>query len=124
MKYEDYSGLKIEDLMTKIGILDIFKLNINHVINVIFRIKNNTIPEAFESKFEVVHNYYPTRHSENNFIEPKIYFKATKFAISSRGPRLWDSLTDKDTKAITSTPLFKRRLKKHLIKILQIGLVQ
>ena len=114
---EDYSGLKIEDLMEKTGILNIYKLNIYHVINLMFRVKNNTIPEAFVNKFEIVHHHYPTRHSENNFIEPKIYFKATKFAISSRGPRLWNSLTDKDTKTITSTPLFKRRLKNHLIKI-------
>ena len=75
-----------------------------------FRVKNNTKPEAFEIKFEIVHYHYPTKHSENNFTEPKIYFKATKFAISSRRPRLWNSLTDKDTKTITSTPLFKRKL--------------
>ena len=117
---EDYSGLKIEDLMEKTGILNIYKLNIYHVINLMFRVKNNTIPEAFVNKFEIVHHHYQTRHSENNFVEPKIYFKATKFAISSRGPRLWNSLTDKDIKTITSTPLFKRRLKNHLIKIKNI----
>ena len=31
---EDYSGLKIEDFMEKTGILNIYKLNIYHVINV------------------------------------------------------------------------------------------
>ena len=40
-----------------------------------FRVKNNTLPEAFENKLEIVHHHYPTKHSENNFIEPKIYFK-------------------------------------------------
>ena len=85
-----------------------------------FRVKNNTKPEAFENKFEIVHYHYPTKHSENNFTEPKIYFKATKFAISSRRPRLWNSLTDKDTKTITSTPLFKRIFKNHLIKVKNI----
>ena len=74
---EEYSGLKIEDLMEKTGILNIYKLNIYHVINLMFSIKNNTIPEAFVNKFELVHHHYQTRHSENNFIEPKIYFKAT-----------------------------------------------
>ena len=53
-----------------------------------FRLKNNTILEAFENKFETEHQHYSTRHRENNFIEPKIYFKATTFAISLRGPRL------------------------------------
>ena len=114
---EDYSGLKIEDLMEKTGILNIYKLNIYHVINLMFRVRNNTIPEAFVDKLEIVHHHYPTRHSENNFIEPKIYFKATKVAISSSGPCLCNSLTDQDTKTITSTTLFKRKLKNHLIKI-------
>ena len=35
---EDYSGLKIEDLMEKTGILNIYKLNIYHVINLMFRV--------------------------------------------------------------------------------------
>ena len=61
-----------------------------------FRVKNNTIPKAFENKFEIP-----------NFIEPKIYFKATKITILSRRPRLWSA----------STPLFKRKLKNHLVKI-------
>ena len=121
MKPENYSGLKIKDMVKKkIGILDIYKLNIYHIINLMFRVKNSIKPEAFENKFEIVHNHCPTRHSENNFIVPKIYFKATKFAISSRGVRHWNSLTDKDTKKITSTLLFKRKFKNHLIKIKNI----
>ena len=42
--------------------------------------QNNTIPEAFRTKFQIVQHNYETRHSENNFDEPKITFKATKFA--------------------------------------------
>ena len=37
---EDYLGLKIEDLMEKTGILNIYKLNIYHVTNLTFRVKN------------------------------------------------------------------------------------
>ena len=85
-----------------------------------FRVKNHTILEAFDNEFEIIHHHYPKRHSENNFTEPKIYFKATKFAISSRGPRLWNNLTDNETITITSIPLFKRKLKNHLIKIKSI----
>ena len=45
MTFEDYSGLKKEDMMKKIGILNICKLNIYHVVNLMLRVKNNTIPE-------------------------------------------------------------------------------
>ena len=71
-----------------------------------FRVENNTIPAALVNTFEIVHHHYQTRHSENNFIDPKIYFKATKFGISLRKPRLWNILSDKDIKTITSTQLF------------------
>ena len=53
-----------------------------------FRAKNNTIPKAFENRFEIVHHHYLRRYNENNFTEPKLYFKATKFTISSRETRL------------------------------------
>ena len=37
-----------------------------------FRVKNITIPEAFRTKFKIVQYNYATRHSKNNFEEPKI----------------------------------------------------
>ena len=105
----------------KIGIFYICKLNTYHVINLMFRVKNNALLEAFENMFEIVHHHYPTRYNEYNFAEPKTFFKATKFAISSRVPCLWNFFTDKNTKTITSTSLFKRRLNKnYLIKIKNI----
>ena len=73
------------------------------------RVKNNTIPETFRTKFQIVQHNYATRHSENNFEEPKITLKTTKFAISSRGPLLWNKHTDKFVKTITSALDFKLR---------------
>ena len=51
---EDYSGLKKDNLIKKVVILDIYKLNLHHVINLMFRVKNNKIPVAFENTFEIV----------------------------------------------------------------------
>lgn len=56
------------------------------MINLMFRV--NTIPEVFENKFKIGRHNYPKRHSKNNLAEHKIYFKATKFAISSCGPHI------------------------------------
>ena len=47
----DYKNLKSEEIMDRLGIVNIFKLNIYHAINLIFRVKNNTIPEALRTKF-------------------------------------------------------------------------
>ena len=75
-----------------------------------FRVKNNTIPETFWTKFQIVQHNYVTRHSKNNFEEPKITLKATKFAISSRGRCLWNKHTDRFVKIITLDLVLKAKL--------------
>ena len=47
------------------------------------------------------------RRASNNFKEPKLNLRITKFAISSRGPRLWNKLTIEETKACTYDKRFK-----------------
>ena len=39
----DYIDLKSEEVMDKLGILNIYKLNIHHTINLMCRLKNTTI---------------------------------------------------------------------------------
>ena len=74
-----------------------------------FRVKNNTIPETFRTKFQIVQHNYATRHSENNFEETKTTLKTTKFAISSPEPHLWNKHTDSFVKTITSALDFNLR---------------
>ena len=50
----DYKNLKLEEIMDRLGILNIYKLNIYHTVNLVVRVKNNTIPEAFRTKFQIV----------------------------------------------------------------------
>ena len=113
----DYKNLKSEEIMDRLGILNIYKLNIYYTVNLMFKVKNDTKPEAFRKKFQIVQHNYTTRHSENNFEERKITLKATKFAISSRGPRLWNKHTDRFVKKITSALVFKTKLREYLIKL-------
>ena len=95
--------------MDRLDIFNIFKLNIYHTINLMFRVKN-TIPEAFQTKFQIVQHNYMTIHSKNNFEETKITFKAIKFTISSYGPHLWNKHTVRFLKTTTSALLFKAKL--------------
>ena len=53
--------------MNRLGILNICILNIHHTVNLMFRVKNNTIPETFRTKFQTVQHKYATRHSEITF---------------------------------------------------------
>ena len=47
----DYKNLKSQEIMDRLGILNILKLNTCHT-NLMFRVKNNTIPEAFWKNFK------------------------------------------------------------------------
>ena len=116
----DYKNLKSEEIMNRLGILIIYKSSIYRTVNLMFRIKNNTIPEAFRTKLQIGQHNYRTRHSKNNFEEPKITLKATKFAISSRGRRLWNKHTDRFVKTITLALVFKAKLKEYLVKLRNI----
>ena len=111
----DYKNLKSEEITDRLSILNIYKLY--HIVNLMFRVKNNTLPEAFRTKFQIVQHNYATRYSENNFGESKITLKATKFAISSRGARLRNKYTDKFVKTITSALAFRAKLKEYLMKL-------
>ena len=102
----DYKNLKWEEIMDRLGILNIYKLNIHHTVNLMFTVKNNTISETFWTKFQIVQHNYATRHSEKKLEKPKINLKATKFAISLHGPRLWSKHTDRFLKTITSALVF------------------
>ena len=117
MTFEDYKNVKSEEIMDRFGIRNIYKLSIYHTVNLMFRVKHNTIPEAFSTKFQIVQHSYATKHSENNFEEPKVTLKTTKFAISSRGPCLWNEHIDSFVKTITSALVFKAKLKEYLIEL-------
>ena len=43
--------------------------------------------------------------------------RITRFAISSHGPRIWNSLTNNPTEAIDFYSLFKSTIKENLLKL-------
>ena len=103
--------------MEENGILNVYKLNLYQVLNFMFRVHNETIPESFQTNFQYIEHKYETRQSKNNFIIPKRNTQITRFAISSRGPRIWNSLTNNPTKTIDFYPLFKSTIKENLLKL-------
>ena len=81
-----------------------------------FRVHNETIPKSFETKFQDIERKYETRQSKGNFIISKRNTPITCFAVSSRGPPIWNSPTNNPTKTIDFYPLFKRTIKENLLK--------
>ena len=75
-----------------------------------FKTKNGSVTDAIKKKFHLILHYYFTKNSMCKFKEPRFSLKITKFAISSRGPCLWNKILDNNTKTFTSSCFFKNRL--------------
>ena len=74
----------IKESMTKMKILNIYKLNIYQVLNFMHRFKTNTAPIVSHINFNEINHSYPTRFSNNRFVEKKIFLTQSKFAVLSR----------------------------------------
>ena len=51
--------------MGKLGLPNIYELFVYQTVNLIFKLKNNTILEAFRTKFQILQHKYATRHFKN-----------------------------------------------------------
>ena len=116
-----HADLSSDEKMKHLDILNIYKLNLYQILNIMFRARTNSIPETLQNKLKIIEHNYSTRYSEYHFKEPKILLRVTKFAISSRGSRIWNKHTDKLLK-INSLPLFKAKIKDRLIKLKNISI--
>ena len=117
-----HANLNSDKKMQHLDILDIYKLNLYQILNIMFRARSNSISETFQNKFKIIEHNYPARYSEYNFKEPNILLRVTKSAISSRGPRIWNRHTDKLLKTTNSLPLFKAKIKDRFIKLKNISI--
>ena len=88
-------------------------MNIFQVFKFMYKSKHNLNLRVFDNTFTEIHHRYPTRFSRNNFKQPKIIPKATSFAISSRGPKIWNNY---DMNLKITLPFFLHKLK---IKLLE-----
>ena len=78
----------IREIMVRMKVLNIYKLNIYQILNFVFKIKANTAPCIFQNQFTEIQHQYSTRFSKNSFAESQLVYSQTKFSVSSRGPRL------------------------------------
>ena len=107
----------IRELMLKMKVLNIYKLNIYQVLTFMFKIKTNTAPLVFRTQFKEIQHIYPTRFSKNSFVENQLVYSQTKFSVSSRGPRLWNNILDQQQKSIDHETIFKKSVKLSLLSL-------
>ena len=78
--------------------------------------KRNLNPRVFDNTFTEIHHRYPTGFSRSNFNQPKLITKATRFAISSHGSKIWNNYLHQFEKKILSLPLYLNKLKNKLLE--------
>ena len=93
--------------MEEMKVLNIYKLQMYQVLTFMFKIKRDTAPAAFRNDFQEISYRYPRGIIQSNFVESSILSNQTKFAVSSRGPRLSNRLLNQEQKNMAYINGFK-----------------
>ena len=72
-----------------------------------FKIKRDSAPTAFRNDFRKISHRCPTGFSQSNFVEGNILSNQIKFAVSFRGPRLWNQLLNEEQNNVAYINGFK-----------------
>ena len=96
--------------------LNVYQINIYQNLILFYKAHTDKAPSIFFNKFSKINHSYPTSSKNNdNYTIPKSTMKFTNFAISRRGPTLWNTVLDATLKEIEFLPLFKVKVKEMLL---------
>ena len=79
-----------------------------------FKMKQDSGPTAFQNDLREISYRYPTGFSQSNFVEGNTLSNQTKFAVSFRGPSLWNWLLNQEQKNMTYISCFRNSVKTSL----------
>ena len=103
-------------LMLDMNALNVYQINIYQNLILLYKTHTGTTSPIFLSKFSKTNLNYPTSSKNSgNYTIPKSTMKLTNFAISGRGPILWNTVLDVKLKEIEFLPLFIAKVKKMLL---------
>ena len=102
-------------LMKRLFILNVYQLNLFQTVLFMFKLRNNKLPKVFQTQFSTINHKYPTRYSHNNYYIPRTILRKTDFALTHRGPTLWNKIPSNEMKNTESFELFKSKLKQQLL---------
>ena len=86
--------------MQKMNALNVYQINIFHIIRFIHKHKLNKNPKRFVNSFKKIEHKYLTRYSRNNYKQPKLKTRNTSFTINLRGSYLWNKCLDDNEKVL------------------------
>ena len=104
-------------LMKSLNALNVYQINIFQTLNLMFKSQHRLSPIVFQNMFKKVKHKYPTNFANNNFKTPNFNLKSTRFAISTRGPTLWNTVLSDTIKTIESYSTFRSATKKLIFNL-------
>ena len=102
-------------LFVEMKILNLYEINVFQVLSFIFKCKLNISPKIFRMLFKFKPpNKYILR--SQFLVEPSVKTKVEEFAISFRGPHLWNKIValNPTLSEIEHPPSFKRMISDHI----------
>ena len=80
-----------EPRFLSLNVLNVYQINTFHSVQSMHKIKIRNVLHIFLKLFDIPCHDYPTNFSLINFSVPRTFLKTTRFAISARGPLLWNN---------------------------------
>ena len=89
--------------------LNFYQINLIQTLKFMHKTKYRKNPRVFLAKFREVDHQYPTRFSKNSFCYKRSACKSTSFAITIRGPTIWNSFLSSHEKSIPNLSSFLKQ---------------
>ena len=85
----------VKPLILDMNALNVHQINIYQNLILLYKAHRGTAPLIFLNKFSKInHNYLTSSKNSSSYTILKLTMKLTNFAISRRGPILWNTVLD------------------------------
>ena len=102
-------------LLKEMKALNIYQINLIQTLKFMHKTKYGINPRIFLPIFREVDHLYPTRFSQNSFYYKRSACKTISFAITLRGPTIWNNFLSQHEKSIPHLLSFLKQIKFKLL---------
>ena len=98
-------------LLKEMKALNVYQINLIQTLKFMHKTRYGINPRIFLPRFREVDHQYPTRFSQNSFYYKRSACKTTSFAITFRGPTIWNNFLSQHEKSIPHLLSFLKQIK-------------
>ena len=101
-------------LMQKLGILNVYQLNIYNILLLVYKSMHGLSPTSFATKFSKIQHKYQTRNTSKSLQVPPGKLMVSRFSVGNRGPLIWNKFVDRNINEFNSLHQFQVYVKQKL----------